>query len=228
MVNEPPSEFSMKGARKAVSQGLQHVEAQVEAIEDAVSSNPGLAFDLAKTLVESACRTILTERGGSWAEKDDLPRLFRQVRSNLPVLTPNETQQSAVRQSIFQTLTGLGTTVQGIAELRNELGFASHGSDSHKPTMGMAHAIFVAQAADTIVGFLYDIHVQERTTVADLDPVLARDSDFDEYVDDQQEAISILGVDFLPSEVLFQIEPDSYRALLVNFLDQAGSEDEEI
>ena len=116
------SSFAMRGARKAVSQGLEHIEAQVEAIESAVSSNPGLAFDLAKTLVESACRSILTERGGSWTKGDDLLRLFQEVRNHLPVLPPHESQESDVRQSILQTIGGLHTAVQGIAELRNQLG----------------------------------------------------------------------------------------------------------
>ena len=216
----------MRGARRAVSQGLQHIEAQVEAIEDAVASNPGLAFDLAKTLVESVCRTILTERGGSWAERDDLPRLFKEVRNNLPVLPPHESQESEVRQSIYQTVSGLRSAVQGIAELRNQLGFASHGSDRHRPSMGVAHAEMAAQAADTIVGFLYDVHVQDFATVSSSDSPFAPNSDFDEYLDDEHEAVNILGTEFLPSEILFQIEPESYRALLEEFLGRDWTADE--
>ena len=98
------------GLGRPVSQGLQHIEAQVDAIEDAkYQVNPGLAFDLAKTLVESACRTILTERGVSWADKDDLPRLFQEVRNHLPVLPPDFHQEANVRQSIMQTPWGCYT-----------------------------------------------------------------------------------------------------------------------
>ena len=211
----------MRGARKAVSQGLQHIEIQVEAIEDAVSSNPGLAFDLAKTLVESACRTILSERGASWAERDDLPRLFQEIRNHLPVLPSHESHEADVRCSIFQTIGGLRAAVQGIAELRNQLGFASHGSDRHRPSMEVAHAVMAAQAADTIVGFLYDVHVRDLATAADVDLPFAPNSDFDEYLDDEYEMFSILGVEILPSEILFQIEPESYRAFLEEFLIQA-------
>ena len=220
MMNDSLSGFAMRGARKAVSHGLQHMEAQVEAIEDAVSSNPGLAFDLAKTLVESVCRTIITERGGSWAEGDDLPRLFREVRNNLAVLPRHESQQADIRQSILQTINGLGSAVQGIAELRNKLGFASHGSDKSRPSMGIAHAEMAAQAADTIVGFLYDVHVQDLATAAKPDSPVNPNSDFDEYLDGEYEVVNILGLEFLPSEVLFQIEPESYRAFLEEFLEQ--------
>ena len=53
----PP--FVMHGARGAIAGGLLHIEEQVKGIERAVEENPGLAFDLAKTLIESACRRSL-------------------------------------------------------------------------------------------------------------------------------------------------------------------------
>ena len=54
--------FVMHGSRAAMAAGLVHIEEQVIGIELAVNDKPGLAFDLAKTLIESACRTILRER----------------------------------------------------------------------------------------------------------------------------------------------------------------------
>ena len=59
----------MHGARAALSDGLGHIEEQVKGIERAVAENPGLAFDLARTLVESTCRTILTERKLAFATR---------------------------------------------------------------------------------------------------------------------------------------------------------------
>lgn len=50
-----PAPFAMHGARDAIAAGLEHIEEQVTGIEQAVVDNPGLAFDLAKTLVESVC-----------------------------------------------------------------------------------------------------------------------------------------------------------------------------
>ena len=54
--------FVMHGARARDGGRAAHIEEQVKGIERAVVENPGLAFDLAKTVVESACRTILAER----------------------------------------------------------------------------------------------------------------------------------------------------------------------
>lgn len=69
----PADTFVMRGARAALADGLGHIEAQVEALEGAVLENPGLAFDLARTLVESTCKTILSERKAAYSDNDDLP-----------------------------------------------------------------------------------------------------------------------------------------------------------
>ena len=228
MLERPQPPFTMSGARNAISHGFHHIEMQVEAIEGAVHENPGLAFDLAKNLVESTCRTILTDRGVSWNERDDLARLFREVRDTLPVLPPQESEETEVRQSIMQTLGGLNSTIQGLSELRNRLSFASHGSDRARPTMESAHAILAAQAADAIVGFLYQMHVQDRTPSPENTTATERNPDFDRYVDDQYEVVSILGMDFLASEVLYQMDPESYRDLLADFLNQVWPTEEEV
>ena len=40
-----------------------HLEQQIKAIEQAVRDAPNLAFDLSRSLVETVCKTILTDRG---------------------------------------------------------------------------------------------------------------------------------------------------------------------
>ena len=212
------SSFSMRGARNAISQGLSHIEAQVQSIEEAVSNQPGLAFDLAKTIVESVCRTILADKGIKFKETDELPRLFSQVNENLRLLPPPESQASAVRRSIKRTLGGLFNTIQGIAELRNQLGFASHGTDRARPAMETSHAVLAAQAADTIVGFLYFMHTQSQHKQTEIEHSPIQDSDFDQFVDSNFESVQIFDSQFLPSEILFQMEPNSYRIYLSDFL----------
>ena len=92
--------------------------------------------------------------------------------------------------------------------------------------MGVAHAEMAAQAADTIVGFLYDVHARDLATASSVDSALAPNSDFDEYLNNEYEVVNILGMEFLPSEILFQIEPESYRALLEEFFNRDRTADE--
>ena len=215
----------MHGSRDAMSRGLGHIEEQVKSIEKAVVENAYLAFDLAKVLIESTCRTVLSDRSIPYAEEDDLPRLFRSVRDNLPFLPATASDASDVRRSLAKTLGGLSTTVQGICELRNKCGFATHGRESAPPVMETVQAFLAAAAADAIVGFLYSVHRQNSNTrrIAGFED----NGDFNESLDEAHGPFLIDDVEFRPSEVLYQLEPETYRIYLAEFENTTGSETRE-
>jgi len=177
------AEFVMHGARDSIAGGLAHITEQVNAIERAVAENPALAFDLARTLVESVCRTILRERAISFAEDDDLPRLFKMVCQSLPFLPPMASGEAETRESLTRTLSGLSTAIQGIFELRNQCGFASHGSGNLRPVMESVQALLAAGAADTIVGFLHRVHRQDRKPPQSQRVMYEDNTDFNNSVD---------------------------------------------
>lgn len=209
--------FVMYGARDSIDGGLAHIEAAVTGIEHAVVENPGLAFDLAKTLVESTCRALLSERSIPFSENDDLPKLFKTATGNLPFLPPDASGAVEVRRSLLQTLNGLHAAVQGICELRNQCGIASHGSGSARPVMESVQAMLVAEAADAIVGFLHRVHRQDRTPPPSPRAFYNANEPFNDSVDESHGMIRIFEVEFRPSEVLYEMEPESYRVYLAEF-----------
>ena len=99
--------FIMHGARDAIAGGLAHIGENVYGIEKAVVEEPGLAFDLAKTLVESVCRTVLKERSLNYDDADNLPKLFKTTTRHLPFLPTMESDKVEVRQSLDKTLSGV-------------------------------------------------------------------------------------------------------------------------
>lgn len=214
-IGTPP--LVMHGARDVVARGLVHIEQQVQALESAVAKNPALAFDLAKTLVESVCRAVLGERAIAFSEDDDLPKLFKTVSQSLPFLPAKASEEAGVRKSLAQTLRGLSTAIQGICELRNRCGFASHGSGAPRPVMESVQALLAAQAADTIVGFLYRVHRHDRMPPSSRRALFEDNPAFNESVDEAHGMIRIFEIEFRPSEVLFQMEPESYRVYLAEF-----------
>ena len=165
-------------------------------------------------MVESTCRTILKERKIDFSQIDDLPKLFRKVRQHLPLLPPKASQAVEVRKSLTQTLDGLRTAVQGICELRNRCGFASHGYGGPQPQMGPAQAFLAAEAADTIVGFLYRIHQQDLLVPDSSFPKYEANPEFNDYVDENYSVVRIFDAEFRPSEILYQMEPESYYSYL--------------
>lgn len=213
----PNQTFVMHGARTAMASGLTHINEQVNGLERAVSENPGLAFDLARTVVESTCRTILSDRKITFNSDDDLPGLFKMVTTNLPLLPVAASCEAEARRSLMQTLNGLHTALQGICKLRNAYGFASHGSEGNRPIMETVQALLAAQAADAIVGFLHRIHRQQQNTPPAERFEYGDNEEFNFYVDEGNEAIRIFDLTYRASEVLFAIDLDAYRDLLANF-----------
>lgn len=210
--------FLMHGARMAMAGGLSHIEEQIKGIERAVVENPGLAFDLSKTVIESACRTILSERKISFEPADDLPKLFRIVVQYLPLLPAMASGEADARRSLSQTLNGLHTALQGVCELRNSYGFASHGTDGSRPFMESVQALLAAQAADAIVGFLFRAHRQQRAKHAALQ--LTDNIAFNAYIDETNDLVRIFDLEYRPSEVLFSVDQEAYRDLLSGFGDE--------
>jgi hypothetical protein len=222
--------FVMHGARDAIARGLAHIEQQVRSIELAVVENPGLAFDLARTLVESVCRAVLNERSIVYDQSDDLPKLFKTTSQSLPFLPATASNEAETRESLKRTLNGLSTAIQGICELRNQCGFASHGSGTPRPPMESAQALLAAEAADTIVGFLHRVHRRGGTPPSSPRVLYDENPEFNESVDEAHDVVRIFDEEFLPSRVLFELAPEPYRVCLAEFeaerteADNAGNE----
>ena len=217
MADPMTASFAMHGARDAIAGGLTHIEKQVESIEQAVVENPGLAFDLAKTLIESTCRSVLDERSVAYDATDNLPKLFKSATQHLSFLPATASNAVEVGNSLRQTLRGLNTAIQGICELRNKCGFASHGSGEPRPGMEVVQALLAAEAADCIVGFLHRVHRQDRTP--SLEPTFENNEAFNDHIDESCGPVTIFDVELKPSEILFQMEPESYRIYLAEFDD---------
>lgn len=230
-----PQVFVMHGARAAFDGGLTHIERHIIAIEKAVYDEPHLAFDLAKNMIESVCRTILTDRKIAFTSKDEMPKLLKATTQCLPFLpvggptvAPDGTD---VRASLEKTLSGLNQTLLGVCELRNGLGLVSHGKSGPGPEMATVQALLVAQAADAMIGFLHRIHTQDALTrpAAVLRYDDPKHAAFNAAVDDANDTVRIglgAGVDryeleYAPSRVLFDVDEEAYR----NALDAFGVAD---
>lgn len=132
----------------------------------------------------------------------------------LPVAASSEAE---ARKSLAQTLNGLHTALQGVCELRNAYGFASHGSDGPRPVMESVQALLAAQAADAIVGFLHRLHRQDRNTSPIARLEYDNNEEFNAYVDEANVQVRIFDLVYRPSEVLFAIDQEAYRDLLTGY-----------
>ena len=211
---ESSPRYILHGTRDCMGAGLNNIDKQVDALEQAVYEQPNLALSLAKTLVESVCKTILAERGIAYGKNDDLPKLFHTVTTGVPLLPLAASNEAKVRKSLERTVNGLHTALQGICELRNSCGLAAHGSEGPQVSVESNQARLAAQTADTIVAFLYRAHYESWTRVVQPELRLDDNPEFNDFIDDAFGTHQIFEVEYLSSQLLYYVDPEAYRAYL--------------
>lgn len=212
--------FQMVGARAAVLDGpiAEAIEQQLHAIENALESVPDFAFDLSKTLVESVCKTVLTDIGQPADPRWDASRLLKETTNRLALLPRNHPDPAKARESVEKTIRGLLQTIQGLCELRNSYGMASHGRDGFAARLDLRQAMLAAQAADTIVSFLYRIHRDALMQKPGARVYYEDHSDFNEAFDRDNETIRLGDLELLASRVLFHTDREAYKAALNDYI----------
>ena len=215
----------MAGVRSAIRDGpiAEFIEQQIDAIENAVESVPDFAFDLSKTLIESVCKTVLADIGQSANPNWDAPKLLKETTNRLNLIPRNHPDPAKARDSVEKTLRGMLQTIQGLCELRNNYGMASHGRDAFSARLDIRQATLAAHAADTIVSFLYRIHRDALMQTAGARVYYEDHADFNEAFDLEHETFRLGNLEFLPSRVLFHVDREAYRAALYEHLaEQVG------
>ena len=129
-----------------------HIVAQITRMETSVASDPSLAIGSAKEFVETICKGILGARGVKLTGSEDLPKLCKLTRNALSLSADDSTEERLGR-----TTMALATLVQGIAELRGQLG-TGHGADPQAATPPQEVAAFAVRTATALGVFLFETH----------------------------------------------------------------------
>lgn len=102
--------FIMDGAREVIAQnsGMQTFELQVDGLEKSIAENPSLAIDLSKTLVETACQTIMKDRGVKTEKKaPSLNELLTATLTSLQLVNPFREDEADVVKHLRSVSKGL-------------------------------------------------------------------------------------------------------------------------
>jgi hypothetical protein len=225
MPDSAPAKFQMVGARAAILSGpvAEAIEQTIEAIESAIERVPDFAFDLSKTLIESVCKTVLADFGQPADPNWDCPKLLKETTNRLAMLPRNHPEAAKARDSVEKTVRGLLQTVQGLCELRNSYGIASHGRDGFAARLEVRQATLAAQAADTIVSFLYKIHRDSLSETPGERVYYEDHREFNEAFDRENGIADLADLDLSSSLVLFLADRVAYRDELIDFLAKRNS-----
>lgn len=190
----------------------------VNELEIALSEASPTATDLSKVLVESVCKTILSDRGADYS-KWDFQKLIRETMGNLRLYPDDCDNSRKANEGLQRVLRGLEQTVQGISELRNLDGLASHGVDGYYRSPDLIQLQLTAHAADAIVHFLWSLHKKQPLDLHKGRLRYDDQSDFNDFLDDVQGGIEIAGMIYQASWLLFNADPDhqAYREALIEY-----------
>jgi hypothetical protein len=134
---------------------------QIERLYKAVDDDPAFAIGTAKDLVETACKTILTERGHAIDKSWDLGELVKETRKALRLLPEDVPEAAKGAATVLKLLGSLGNIAQGLGELRNLYG-TGHGKHGKVKGLSQRHARLAAGAASTLATFLFETHVERQ------------------------------------------------------------------
>lgn len=226
-INRPSVLCTVYGAREILrlcgaSTQLEH---HVEELERSVEENTGLAFDAAKALLETVCKTILIDRAvpvqGGW----DLQELFRNTLKVLHLIPEDRTDAKNTHEGLRKTMNGLQTAIHGLSELRNREGSISHGKDAYALMMEHVQARFAVQAADALAYFIYGAH-QAYPTVPTPPLKYEDNKKFNDFIDSTYDEVQIGDGIYQASEVLYYTDRSAYKEQLDLFLNENVANDE--
>lgn len=191
-----------------------HLQERYQLLIESVSDrNPGAIFDHSKALLETICRTIITDRNGHISETPDSRASFIELyRQTCACLMAHDSD------TLFMPI--IKKSLQVIADMRDNYGVSSHGRDGYSHQTGQVEeSLFVARVSLAMAGYLYARHVNTSTDHQNERLHYEDNPEFNEYLD-QDGDIEIAGIIVAsPSRVLFDNDLIAYREKLIEFVD---------
>jgi abortive infection Abi-like protein len=139
IVSDVLQNFDAEGVHKVWAKALERRHADPEG-----------AITSARTLLETVCKRVLDETGTEYAEKDDLPALYKVVATKLNLAPGQHTEETFRR-----ILGGATSVVEGLGSLRNKIGDAhGHGKNAVRPSA--RHAQLAVDLAGTMATLIVE------------------------------------------------------------------------
>jgi len=186
----------------------KNLEIYLQRIDFALKKDVILAIENGKSLIESICKTILTEQKADFGKKNDsLNRLLHTTLLTLRISIPNQ---------ISKFSRGMITVIHNLGELRNRYGDTSHGRNLTEIGLTKFESIssqFLINAVESIACFLIEYYENEfpkKTKKSELQYFDKDNHNFNEHFDDVYEIVVFGDHVFLPSEILFYLDQTAY------------------
>ena len=212
--------FQLRGCRELLRTypDVLPIESAIEVIERAIPNNPGIAFTHCRGLLETVCKTILTDRGVGTVPDATANQIMSATLKVLKLTPADFDADERVEAGVVDLVRGINQMVNGVIALRNSQGLGPHGRDALEVILDADYAVITAHAIDSAACLLYRMHRKQ----ADHDPLTRiRYGDypqFDAVLDEQYPDIEIEETPIQASKALCLVEPEAYRQSLMAYM----------
>lgn len=131
----------------------EYVNQKMDIITKSLNTNADLAIGTAKELLETACKSILKQKTGTYDDGMDLPQLVKAAIKHLNTKPKHINDADKAENSVKKILGGINAIVQGIAEIRNAYG-TGHGKDPDFISLDNKYVRLYVGAVSEIVIFM--------------------------------------------------------------------------
>lgn len=138
-----------------------YLHTQIERMQGAIETDPRLAIGTAKEVIETTCKTILTECRVAFPGAADLMDLLKLTRKELHLAPDDVPDAAKAVDTIRRLLSNLASVVQCLAELRNPYG-TGHGPHAKAKGLQPRHARLAVGAAASLATFLFETHSERK------------------------------------------------------------------
>lgn len=195
--------------------GSLRIEQQVKTIEASYPEDPGTMLVFCRSIIETTCKTILSDRSIEIGTDPKFSDLLTRTRQVLGLEKPRQGDVDEVtRKNLGMITGGIGQMVEGLGNLRNSDGSFAHGADAYAPLLENEYAEILARAADAVVGFLFKSHIAIAKGQPHARIRFGEFREFDDKVDLEFGDFVVFEAPLRASEALFHCDPQEYRTKL--------------
>lgn len=208
----------------------ERLAVHVEALERSIESQPAFCLQNVRTLFEAAHATIAPQLGVTFGKGSSFPGRMRRVIEALDFSIADHPEATRINATIAALLKGIDDIAVALADLSN-IPNMRHGGSLDWGTLERQHAAMLGGLCDALVSFLFDVAWRRPSTgAAAQEPERYEDfAAFNAALDDDYPTVEIAGSLFLPSKILYLLDPLKYEAVRLDWeaqqtTDTAGQE----
>ncbi len=186
----------------------------------------GLVIGQCKALIESLCKSILSENSINIDPNIPIGKLAKKTGSAIGM--GNEYgEDKKTREAFIKLINSFTLSLENasssIGTLRNEYCPLAHGRSSDQKPLHMLYAEFVANQTDAIIVFLLNLIDHKKNFSPEV--VFRENEEFNEYLFDEFGELEIYGDLYQAPDILFQMNKAKYKTALAEY--QAGDGDDQ-